>query len=444
MNFIHSIPIEFRLAVLFLLGCCAGSAINLGIYRLAWHKRPISPWSRPDPKAPPRRLSDWLPVIGWLGLRREAKLHKPGIWIRSMVLELLTGAAFALLYWWEIAGHGLVPKYPEVFVPVGVFDPAKIEFALWVIRHQEFVAHVALYCFMLVAFWTDVDETTVPDGVTIPGTLAGLFLVTLWPYALLPDIVPATHGPDLLTFVWLNSPSEHPPWDIPILVGWPALAGAIAVFWIWCLALVERGLWSTRHGFSRAVKVCTAHVVREKKNLGLLVLAVLGSLGIAWIWRVGGPHWAGLASGLAGIAVGGGMVWLVRISAGAVMDREAMGFGDVTLLAMIGAFLGWQAMVVVFFLGPLLAVGFGLCRLLLRGQTEIFFGPFLCAGAAVTVLGWTDRGWPSVLGGQGIWEFCDRYFSLGGWLIVIVIVALGLMVVLLPPVHWIVTRLRPK
>ena len=47
MNFILSTPLEVRLAVLFLLGACLGGAVNLAIYRLAWHPRAISPWSRP-------------------------------------------------------------------------------------------------------------------------------------------------------------------------------------------------------------------------------------------------------------------------------------------------------------------------------------------------------------------------------------------------------------
>ncbi len=426
LNQILSIPIGARLAILFVLGCSAGAVINLGIYRLAWYPRPIGPWSRPDPDAPPRRPWDRVPVIGWLGLRREASLHGAGFWIRPMLLELLTGAVFALLYWWEVVGCGLVP--PNVLTPVGILEPARIAFPA--IRHEQFVAHVALFCFMLVAFWIDVDDMMIPDGVTIPGTLAGLFLVTLWPYALLPDIVPAVFGLPTLSAVWLTSPLDSLPWRSPTWTGWPALAAAIAAFCAWCLALAP-GRWYTRHGYLRAVKVFTARMVRERMTYALLALAVLGSVVIATTWSIGGPHWIGLASGLAGMAIGGGLVWIVRIVASAALHREAMGFGDVTLLAMIGAFLGWQAAVVVFFLAPLAGVVVGLGRLLLRGDKEIPYGPFLCLAAVATVLAWPP-----------IWVLGDVYFSLGWKLIAILIGCLGLMVVLLPPVRWLLSRLR--
>ncbi len=129
--------------------------------------------------------------------------------------------------------------------------------------------------------------------------------------------------------------------------------------------------------------------------------------------------------------VGGGLVWIVRIVASFALGREAMGFGDVTLLAMIGAFLGWQATVLVFFLAPLAAVVFALGRLIIRSEEEIPYGPFLCLAAAATVLAWPT-----------LWDFCYLYFSLGWKLIAVLIGCLGLMVVLLPPVRWMLSRLR--
>ena len=70
------------------------------------------------------------------------------------------------------------------------------------------------------------------------------------------------------------------------------------------------------------------------------------------------------------------------------MRREAMGFGDVTLMAMIGAFLGWQAALLTFFLAPFTSIVIVLVKLLITGEKETPFGPYLSAGAVLTVVFW--------------------------------------------------------
>ena len=52
------------------------------------------------------------------------------------------------------------------------------------------------------------------------------------------------------------------------------------------------------------------------------------------------------------MGLGGGLVWGFRIVACWAMGQEALGFGDVTLMAMIGAFFGWQIVWIAFFLAP--------------------------------------------------------------------------------------------
>ena len=187
MNLILSVPLEVRLALVFLLGACLGGAANWAIYRLAWNPRPISPWSRPDAAAPPRRFADRLPILGWLGLRREAALHGPGFWLRPMLLELLAGCGLAALYWWEVGAGGLLPA--------GIVGP--LSPGVQAILHLQFTAHCILIGLMLAASMIDVDEKTIPDEITVVGTLVGLLLATALPWSLLPDgIVAGRIAPD--------------------------------------------------------------------------------------------------------------------------------------------------------------------------------------------------------------------------------------------------------
>ncbi len=179
------------------------------------------------------------------------------------------------------------------------------------------------------------------------------------------------------------------------------------------------------------MRVFTARMVRERATYGLMTLAIVGSICIACVWWHGGPHWAGLATGLAGLVVGGALTQIVRVVASAAMGREAMGFGDVTLLAMIGAFLGWQASIVIFFMAPLYALLIGIGRLVFRGEREIPFGPFLCLSAATTVVCWPT-----------IWNTFEQSFGLGWKLLAVLLVCLCLMPVLLVPIRWISNRIR--
>ena len=77
------------------------------------------------------------------------------------------------------------------------------------------------------------------------------------------------------------------------------------------------------------------------------------------------------------------MVWLVRLFAGFVLGMEAMGFGDVILGGVIGSFIGWQGIVVVFFVAPFLALIYGGIRRCFNSSKEIPYGPFLSLGCVV-------------------------------------------------------------
>ncbi|MEK7485720.1 MAG: prepilin peptidase [Planctomycetota bacterium] len=65
--------------------------------------------------------------------------------------------------------------------------------------------------------------------------------------------------------------------------------------------------------------------------------------------------------------------------------QEAMGFGDVKLMAFLGAFLGWKGALILLFIGSLLGAIVGILNWLISGKNTIPFGPYLSAGALMVL-----------------------------------------------------------
>lgn len=105
-------------------------------------------------------------------------------------------------------------------------------------------------------------------------------------------------------------------------------------------------------------------------------------------WMDEHQHLHGLAWSLAGLVTGAGLTWLVRTLAGAILGYPAMGLGDVTLMAMIGAFLGWQPTLCALAIAPLTGVVLGLAVRLLTGRSYLAFGPYLACAAVIVLCSW--------------------------------------------------------
>ena len=93
-------------------------------------------------------------------------------------------------------------------------------------------------------------------------------------------------------------------------------------------------------------------------------------------------------SGL-GLLLGGGVLYLVAWTYFTLAKRDGMGGGDIKLLAMIGAFLGWQSLLYVVFSSSLSGSIVGIIAMVRQGKggkTRIPFGPFLAFGAMTWVL----------------------------------------------------------
>jgi leader peptidase (prepilin peptidase)/N-methyltransferase len=98
-----------------------------------------------------------------------------------------------------------------------------------------------------------------------------------------------------------------------------------------------------------------------------------------------------LTASLLGAALGGGVLLFVRWGWHLATGKDGMGLGDVKMLAMIGAFLGWQQVAVVLFLASIAGAAIGLGLAVLGGrslQSRLPFGTFLALAAfAASIFG---------------------------------------------------------
>jgi prepilin signal peptidase PulO-like enzyme (type II secretory pathway) len=404
------IPLPIRLLLLFLAGVCAGSLINWAVYTLAWNRRAISPWSSAPKGAPPRRPSDRIPIVGWLGLQREARVHGERFWLRPLIVEVATGMAFAGLYAWETVLVRPLWAPPGAVTPSAEFLSADLPLT----AHARYFSHVVLMSLMLAASLIDFDEKTIPDTITVFGTLTALVLAAWYPWSLLPAAFFVIGGQPSVEFLTLASPS----WWPETLNGLPGTVGvSVGLFcWtLWCGGLLPRR-WRGRRGFAIAARLFLHRLRVESITYAILVLWLAGVAAIACAgWRASDARWAALLTSLVGLAAGGGMIWGVRFVGALALEREAMGFGDVTLMSMIGAFTGWQACPIIFFAGAFFALAFAVGNWIMHREREIAYGPFLCLGASFVILAW-----------PAVWDYAFVYFELG-WIVPAVIACCPLL-----------------
>ena len=93
---------------------------------------------------------------------------------------------------------------------------------------------------------------------------------------------------------------------------------------------------------------------------------------------------------LLGIVVAGGVVYALGLLGKLMFRKDALGFGDVKLMALVGGVTGWEVAVVAFFIAPFFGLLMGIPSLLLKGKHVIPYGPFLST-ATLVVLAWRPQ-----------------------------------------------------
>lgn len=398
---------------LLLFGLILGPFLNFAIYAFAYFPRQISPWQSPHKDIKSRDWGTKLPVLGWFFLMRESVVFGRLHWFRPVLIEIGTPIALLFLYRYVMQGNT---------VPAAL--PADILF-------HHFVAYALLLSLMTVATFIDFDERTIPDWVTLPGTLFGLIGAVVVPdwrlYDLGAPVFPVLAGG--AEALHANSPHVWP-------VDWnPGAVGAIGLwlglfFWTgWCFGMADRR-WIDRRGIKKAFVYFFAALQRNPSTRLLLGIWLAGSISITVAyWTVGPVQWEALLSSLFGMGLGGGLVWGFRLVARWAMGQEALGFGDVTLMAMIGAFFGWQIVWIAFFAAPFFGLAFVLIAWLATGDKATPFGPYLCAATASAMLFWPK-----------VWSECGGLFQSPMLVLPILIVLLAMLGAML----WVVQMVKMK
>jgi leader peptidase (prepilin peptidase)/N-methyltransferase len=102
------------------------------------------------------------------------------------------------------------------------------------------------------------------------------------------------------------------------------------------------------------------------------------------------PGGIGILQSAIGLVVGGGSLFLAAVIGEKLFKKEAMGGGDIKMAAMLGAFLGWQKVLLLFMaaaaIGLVVSIIWMALSAKLRKERLIPFGPFLALGAMLAIV----------------------------------------------------------
>ncbi len=348
-------------------GAMVGSFLNVCIYRLPREGMTV---------ASPRRSHcpscgfaiPWhqnQPILSWLILGGHCRSCRAPISERYLLIEALTALTFAVL-----AHRYLLGPEPDLAVFAGV---------------------VVLSAASIVVAFIDQDLQIIPDEITLPSMMAVPLLVVL-----VPQLEEPASGGVLSLLLAMRKPLESAGGFLPNALRLPApLAAALAVSALLCAAL---GLFGYR------LYWIAVHP-REPKRLrdGVLAAILAGAAGGALAAMVLRPEWTlhprlhALWEALAGMGTGSGLVLLVGVLGRQIFRKEAMGFGDVKLMGLLGAFAGPGGVLGGFALACFLGSAVGIYRLIRYKSRYLPFGPYLVMGSLAMIV------WPNGLRSVVAW-----------------------------------------
>jgi len=187
----------------------------------------------------------------------------------------------------------------------------------------------------------------------------------------------------VLSYLWLRGRCRA--CYAPISLRYPLVEAVNAVGYLGILWFFGPGWQAAMYAMLFSALLVVAGTDLSHKiipNVITLPGIVVGLLGAMTVLPVG---WL---NALLGVLIGGGILWALAWASPYLFGKEGMGGGDIKLLAMVGAFLGWKSALLTIMIGSLtgsiagiILIGLGV----IRRDEYIPFGPFLVLGALVAM-----------------------------------------------------------
>jgi leader peptidase (prepilin peptidase)/N-methyltransferase len=380
-------------AFLFAFGACVGSFLNVVAYRLPASLSVIHPPSRCPTCGGLLAWRDNLPILGWLFLRGKCRHCREPISPQYPIVEAFTATLFTVLY---LLFFALSPREP-LAAWLGGATPwwhAQGFAYAW----PAFIATLGLVSGLIAATLADLRTFLIPQPIT--RTVTVLSLVA---WAVQPWVGVSWRATDVAPPIPLAS------WAVSgAALG--GLAGTLVALGLKRLGVIPESFadWADHVKEGDAI-TAYPHARREMRKEAAFLVPVVAGLALGWFTvrvAAGGGHLDPLATpppavalpaaSALGFLVAGGLVWFFRISGSLARGVEAMGMGDVHLLAAIGATLGWKAAVWTFALAPFPALAVELAKRiaarLRAGRVpgwmgeSLPYGPYLALAALLVVL----------------------------------------------------------
>lgn len=342
------VPFHFWSVVFFVFGSMVGSFLNVCIHRMPLGLSVVSPPSH----CPHCKYSiPWflnVPLLTWTMLRGKCKNCGAPISIRYFLVELLTGLMF-LGSWLRFGGIS-----PWLAIIFGI-----------------------VLAGLIVATFIDLEHYIIPDEITIGGIVVGFICSALYPQL---------HGEQKIVGGIVQSIAG-------IAVGWGLIYGIVRVgklmFGRNRIELPEDTLVvfsetavhlpDKEYPFHDLFYRPSDEIVLKARTLELIDRCYVNvTVRLSPKSLIIGDESFDPET----------IHHMEAVSAGIVLPREAMGFGDVKFMAAIGAFMGWQATIFSLAVSSMLGSVVGVSAILAKRReryAQIPYGPYIAAAAAIWV-----------------------------------------------------------